>query len=194
MTLFFGREREMTAVEGIEIAKGLVALPAIITKFLKTSEQIKAVAKKYAKYDDFMYIGRSSHAPIAYEGALKLKEVSYIHAEAYAGGELKHGSIALLGKDFPVFALAPQNDVYEKMISNIEEVKARQSPVIALATEGDLQIRAVADDVIYVPKVHPLLQPIISTIPLQLFAYYVGVERGLNVDRPRNLAKSVTVE
>ena len=194
MTLFFGREREMTAVEGIEIAKGLVALPAIITKFLKTSEQIKAVAKKYAKYDDFMYIGRSSHAPIAYEGALKLKEVSYIHAEAYAGGELKHGSIALLGKDFPVFALAPQNDVYEKMISNIEEVKARQSPVIALATEGDLQIRSVADDVIYVPKVHPLLQPIISTIPLQLFAYYVGVERGLNVDRPRNLAKSVTVE
>lgn len=194
LTIFLAREREMTLKEGIKIAEELVALPATIAKLLKTSDKMKAIAKKYAKYDDFMYIGRTSHAPIAYEGALKLKEVSYIHAEAYAGGELKHGSIALLNKDFPVFALAPQNDVYEKMIANIEEVKARQAPVIALASEGDLQIKAVADDVIYVPKVHPLLQPIISTIPLQLFAYYVGVERGHNVDRPRNLAKSVTVE
>lgn len=194
MTIFLARERDMTLKEGTEIAEGLVALPEVISKLLKTSDKIKAIAKKYAKYDDFMYIGRTSHAPIAYEGALKLKEVSYVHAEAYAGGELKHGSIALLNKDFPVFALAPQNDVYEKMIANIEEVKARQAPVIALATEGDLHIKAVADDIICVPKVHPLLQPIISTIPLQLFAYYVGVERGHNVDRPRNLAKSVTVE
>jgi glucosamine--fructose-6-phosphate aminotransferase (isomerizing) len=141
-----------------------------------------------------MYIGRKFHAPLAYEGSLKLKEVSYIHAEAYAAGELKHGSIALLGPDFPVFALAPTDDVYEKMMSNIEEVKARKSPLIILATNGNTQARELTDDVVYVPAVHPILQPIISTIPLQLFAYYVGVAKGLDVDQPRNLAKSVTVE
>ena len=141
-----------------------------------------------------MYIGRKFHAPIAYEGSLKLKEVTYVHAEAYAGGELKHGSIALLDENFPVVALVPQDEVYEKMVSNIEEVKARKAPVIAIATEGDTQISELANDVIYVPKVHPIVQPIVSTIPTYLFAYYVGVAKGLNVDRPRNLAKSVTVE
>ena len=141
-----------------------------------------------------MFIGRKFHAPIAYEGSLKLKEVTYIHAEAYAGGELKHGSIALLDENFPVIALVPQDDVYEKMVSNIEEVKARKSPVLAIATEGDKHIAELVDDVIYVPKVHPIMQPLVSTIPTYLFAYYVGVAKGLNVDRPRNLAKSVTVE
>ncbi len=194
LTLFLGRERGMTQAEGIEIAKALHKLPETIKKVLATSENIAKVAKKYAHYRDFMYIGRTFHSPIAYEGALKLKEVTYIHAEAYAGGELKHGPIAMLDKNFPVFALAPKDEVYEKMISNIEEIKARSAPVIALATEGDLHVSSVADDVLYMPKVHPLLQPIISVIPLQLFAYYVGVEKGLNVDRPRNLAKSVTVE
>jgi glutamine---fructose-6-phosphate transaminase (isomerizing) len=194
LTLFLGRERGMTQAEGIEIAKALHKLPETIKKVLATSEQIAKVAKKYAHYRDFMYIGRTFHAPIAYEGALKLKEVTYIHGEAYAGGELKHGPIAMLDKNFPVFALVPKDDVYEKMISNIEEIKARSAPVIALATEGDLHVTSVANDVLFMPKVHPLLQPIISVIPLQLFAYYVGVEKGLNVDRPRNLAKSVTVE
>jgi len=141
-----------------------------------------------------MYIGRKFHTPIAYEGALKLKEVTYIHAESYAGGELKHGSIALLGPDFPVIALAPQDDVYEKMISNIEEVRARKAPVLLITTEGNHRAGNSADDVLFIPKVHPILQPIITTIPLQLLSYYIGVEKGLNVDKPRNLAKSVTVE
>jgi glucosamine--fructose-6-phosphate aminotransferase (isomerizing) len=194
VTLYLGRQRGMTIEDGKEIVKALRALPDTMRAVLARNDEIAKVAKKYAHYRDFMYIGRTFHAPIAYEGALKLKEVSYIHAEAYAGGELKHGPIAMLDKDFPVFAIAPQNEVYEKMVSNIEEVRARLAPVIALATEGDLHISAVSDDVIYMPKVHPLLQPIVSVLPLQLFAYHVGVAKGLNVDRPRNLAKSVTVE
>ncbi len=194
MALYLGRQRGMSKAEGLEIVKALQSLPETMRKVLLKNDEIAKVAKKYAQYRDFMYIGRTFHSPIAYEGALKLKEVSYIHAEAYAGGELKHGPIAMLDKDFPVLAIVPQNDVYEKMISNIEEVRARLAPVVALATEGDLQISAVADDVIYMPKVHPLLQPIVAVLPLQLFAYHVGVAKGLNVDRPRNLAKSVTVE
>ena len=193
-TLYLARERGMSEAEGKKLVKQLHNLPETIKKVLQASDKIAEVAKKYANHRDFMYIGRTFHSPIAYEGALKLKEVSYIHAEAYAGGELKHGPIAMLDKNFPVFALVPKDDVYEKMISNIEEVKSRQAPVIALATEGDLNISAIADDVIYVPEVHPLLQPILSVIPLQLFAYHIGVARGFNVDRPRNLAKSVTVE
>jgi glucosamine--fructose-6-phosphate aminotransferase (isomerizing) len=137
---------------------------------------------------------RKVHAPIAYEGSLKLKEVSYIHSEAYAGGELKHGPIALLDENFPVIALVPEDEVYEKMLSNMEEVKARKAPILAITTDGALEVSEVADDVIYVPKVHPIVQPIISTIPTYLLAYYVGIAKGLNVDRPRNLAKSVTVE
>jgi glucosamine--fructose-6-phosphate aminotransferase (isomerizing) len=117
-----------------------------------------------------------------------------LHAEAYAGGELKHGPIAMLDPDFPIIALAPQDDVYEKMISNIEEVKARKAPILAFGTLGDSHLASLANDVIYMPKVHPIIQPIITTVPLHLFAYYVGTTRGFNVDRPRNLAKSVTVE
>lgn len=194
LSLYLGRQRGMTKAEGVEIVKALKSLPETMKLVLEQNDHIAKVAKKYAHARDFMYIGRTFHSPIAYEGALKLKEVSYIHAEAYAGGELKHGPIAMLDKDFPVLAIVPQNEVYEKMISNIEEVRARMAPVIALATEGDLHVSAVADDVIYMPKVHPLLQPIVSVLPLQLFAYHVGVAKGLNVDRPRNLAKSVTVE
>jgi len=161
---------------------------------LAHSRDVQEVAKKYAGYKNAMFIGRKLHAPLAFEGSLKLKEVTYIHAEAYAGGELKHGSIALLDKDFPVIAIAPKDDVYEKMVSNIEEVKARSAPTLVIATRGDKEIKHVADDVLYIPSVHPILQPIITSIPLQLLAYYVGTEKGLNVDRPRNLAKSVTVE
>jgi len=194
LTLLIGREKGMSQATGKEIVEALQTLPKAIQSVLDQHLQIKDIAEKYAHYKDVMYIGRKFHAPIAYEGSLKLKEVTYIHAEAYAGGELKHGSIALLDENFPVIALVPQDDVYEKMISNIEEVKARSAPVLAIATEGDLDIANLADDVIYVPKVHPIVQPIVSVIPTYLFAYYVGVARGLNVDRPRNLAKSVTVE
>lgn len=194
LTLLIGREKGMSRDEGKQIAAELAALPKVLQEYLKDVSAVATVAKKYAGYRDAMFIGRKLHAPIAYEGSLKLKEVTYIHAEAYAGGELKHGSIAMLDENFPVIALAPQDDVYEKMVSNIEEVRARKAPVLAIATEGDLHIANVADDVLYVPKVHPILQPIVSTIPLQLLAYYIGVEKGLSVDRPRNLAKSVTVE
>jgi len=194
LTLLIGRERGLTREEGRLIAQGLSELPGIIRQYLSSTEEIARLAKKYAGYSNAMFIGRKLHTPIAYEGSLKLKEVTYIHAEAYAGGELKHGSIALLDEHFPIIALAPKDDVYEKMISNIEEVRARKAPVLAIATEGDIQIGAITDDVLYIPKVHPILQPIITTIPLQLLAYYIGVEKGLNVDRPRNLAKSVTVE
>jgi glucosamine--fructose-6-phosphate aminotransferase (isomerizing) len=194
LTLLIGRERGMSAKEGEEIARGLAELPKIIEDYLARAHDIEKIAKKYAAYKNVMYIGRKFHTPIASEGALKLKEVTYIHAEAYAGGELKHGSIALLGPDFPVIALAPQDDVYEKMISNIEEVRARKAPVLLITTEGNHRAGNSADDVLFVPKVHPILQPIITTIPLQLLSYYIGVAKDLNVDRPRNLAKSVTVE
>lgn len=194
LALLIGRERGMTQKEGIEIAKALEALPDVLAKMLKDTVAIEKAAKKYAKYSDMIFIGRKFHTPISNEGSLKLKEVTYTHAESYAGGELKHGPIAMLDENFPVVAIVPHDDVYEKMVSNIEEVRARKAPVLAFASESDNQIGNVATDVIYVPKVHPILQPIVSTVPLHLFAYYVGVEKGLNVDRPRNLAKSVTVE
>lgn len=193
-TLLLGRERGMSLEEGREIATELEALPAKIESFLADTKNIEKIAKKYSGYRDAMFIGRKLHTPIAYEGSLKLKEVSYIHAEAYAGGELKHGSIAMLDENFPVIAIAPKDDVYEKMVSNIEEVRARKAPVILITTKDNLDAEGIADDVIYIPKVHPILQPIVSTIPLQLLAYHIGVAKGLNVDRPRNLAKSVTVE
>jgi glucosamine--fructose-6-phosphate aminotransferase (isomerizing) len=194
LTLLIGREKGMSLEVGVEIAQALKELPGVVAGILKDTATIEAAAKKYIQYKDAMFIGRKFHAPVAFEGAMKLKEVTYIHAEAYAGGELKHGSIAMLDENFPVIAIVPQDEVYEKMISNIEEVRARKAPVLAFATEGDMNIPNVADDVIYMPKVHPILQPIVSTMPLHLFAYYAGVAKGINVDRPRNLAKSVTVE
>lgn len=194
ITVLIGREKGMTKKESETILRELQALPAIIATMLQNTKTIETIARKYATYHDMMYIGRKMLAPIAYEGALKLKEVSYIHAEAYAGGELKHGPIAMLGPNFPVLAIVGDDDVRDKMLSNIEEVRARKAPVIVLATEGDIGAAAVADDIITMPTVHPILQPIIATIPLQLFAYYVGVAKGFDVDQPRNLAKSVTVE
>jgi glutamine---fructose-6-phosphate transaminase (isomerizing) len=194
LAVWLGRQREMDADEATEILTALAELPEVIETMLADTTVIEKVAQKYATARDMMFIGRQLHAPIAYEGSLKLKEVSYLHAEAYAGGELKHGSIAMLGPDFPVLAIAPEDAVYAKMVSNIEEVRARKAPVILLTTFGAPGADTLATDVLYMPKVHPILQPIIATIPLQLFAYYVGVARGLDVDQPRNLAKSVTVE
>ena len=194
LTLAIGRRTKMTQEEGIKIAKSLLELPKIIEKYLKDTEDVKKVAKKYARYKNAMFMGRKYQTSIAFEGALKLKEVAYIHSDAYPAGELKHGPIAMLDGNSPVVAIALQDDVYVKMISNIEEIKARKAPVLAIATEGDKEITKIVDDVLYVPKVHPILQPIVSVIPLQLLAYYIGIEKGLNVDQPRNLAKSVTVE
>ena len=193
-TIFLGRQRGMTAAQGKEIARALKELPKKIQAILDTKEEIQKLAKKYAHARDFLYIGRKYNYPIAYEGAIKLKEISYIHAEGCGAGEMKHGPIAMIDENFPTMAIAPKDSMYEKMISNIHEIKARKGPVIAVATEGDKEIAKLADDVIYVPQTIEMLSPILNVVPLQLFAYYFAKEKGLNVDRPRNLAKSVTVE
>ena len=194
LTLFLGRQRNMSATEGKKIAKELQALPKKLEKVLAQRSAIEKLAKKYAKSRDFLFIGRKYNYPIAYEGALKLKEISYIHAEGCSAGEMKHGFIAMIEDTFPTMALAPKDSMYEKMVSNIHEIKARKGPVIAVATEGDKEIAKLVDDVIYVPETLEMLSPILNVVPLQLFAYYFAKEKGLNVDRPRNLAKSVTVE
>lgn len=195
LTVFIGQTKgTLNEQDKKEILADMMRLPELAADVLKGASQVKAIAEKYKDMKNCMYIGRKWHAPLAYEGALKLKETTYIHAEGYPAGELKHGSIALLGEDFPVIALAPMDDVFEKTMSNVEEVKARRSPVILITTEDNYGAEEITSDVIKIPKVHPMLQPILTTIPLQLFAYYIGVAKGLDVDKPRNLAKSVTVE
>jgi len=194
LTLFLGRQRNMSLATGKKIAEELSILPKKMEEVLKLNEQIKKIARKYYKYNNFLYLGRKYNYPVALEGALKLKEISYIHAEGYGAGEMKHGPIALVDKNLPTVVIAPQDSVYEKVLSNIQEIKARQGKVIAIATQGDKEIAKIADDVIYIPKTLEMLTPILSVMPLHLFAYHVGVLRGLDVDKPRNLAKSVTVE
>ena len=194
LTIFLGRQRKMSAAVGRKIAAELLRIPQKAQRILDARSAIEKLAKKYSKNRDFLFIGRKYNYPIAFEGAIKLKEISYIHAEGYGAGEMKHGPIAMIDEHFPTFALATRDSVYEKMLSNIQQIKARKGPVIAIATEGDREIGKLADDVIYVPKTLELLSPILNVIPLQLFAYYFAKEKGLNVDRPRNLAKSVTVE
>jgi len=169
-------------------------LPDQISKILDQGQGIAALADRFWRYRNFLYLGRGIHYPIAMEGALKLKEVSYIHAEGYPAGEMKHGPIALIDAEMPVFVLAPQDAVYRKTMGNMEEVKVRDGIVIAVATEGDHEIAEKADYTIYIPQADPLINPMLSTIPLQLFAYHIALLRGCDVDKPRNLAKSVTVE
>lgn len=194
VTLFFGRQRGMSVVTGQRIAKELLALPEKVQTILDQAETIKALAEKYNKYRDFFFLGRKYNYPIAFEGALKLKEISYIHAEGYGAGDLKHGPIALIDENFPSVVICPQDSVYEKVMSNLQEVKARSGPVLAIATEGDTHIAEVADDVIYIPKTLEMLTPLLSVVPLQLFAYYLADSLDRDIDQPRNLAKSVTVE
>jgi len=172
----------------------LAGLPGLVGQVLEDWPRCEELAGRFYKYEDFLYLGRGINYPIALEGALKLKEISYIHAEGYPAGEMKHGPIALIDENMPVVAIAVQDGVYDKMVSQIEQVKARNGVVIALATEGDEAIAAKADHVLYVPPTPPLLSPVVNVIPLQLFAYHVAVRRGADVDQPRNLAKSVTVE
>jgi len=161
---------------------------------LRQESAIETLAKKYFRYEDFLYLGRGINYPIALEGALKLKEISYIHAEGYPAGEMKHGPIALIDEDMPVVALATGDEVYDKVKSNVQQVKARDGRVIALVDRDPDELAGLAEDVIRVPSVSPLLQPIVNVVPLQLLAYFIGVRRGADVDQPRNLAKSVTVE
>nr|MBI3612828.1 glutamine--fructose-6-phosphate transaminase (isomerizing) [Nitrospirota bacterium] len=184
----------LNANDGRVWLERFVALPSLVEQILKRDGEIRAIAKRYYEKRNFLYLGRGINYPIALEGALKLKEISYIHAEGYAAGEMKHGPIALIDQDMPVVVLAPRDRLYEKTVSNLMEVKARNAPVIALVSEGERDLGNVADAVFTIPEVPALLTPILFTVALQLLAYHIAVLRGTDVDQPRNLAKSVTVE
>ena len=194
LALFLGRMRSLPEKKGKDLAEALQKLPDLAEKVLAESETIKAIAEKYKTARDFLYIGRRYSYPLALEGALKLKEISYVHAEGCGAGEMKHGPIAMIDPSFPTMAIVPKDSVYEKTISNIIEIRARKGPIIAVATEKDERVKEVADDIISIPKTLECLTPILSAIALQLFAYHFAAEKGYNVDKPRNLAKSVTVE
>ena len=195
LTIMLGRMRHLSVVDGREMIRELLQIPGKVEQTLeKTEQQIKSLAENFKNASNFLYLGRGYNYPVALEGALKLKEISYIHAEGYPAAEMKHGPIALIDENMPVVVVAPQDDVYEKVLSNIQEVRARKGHVIAIATEGDTAISSLAEQVIYIPKTLPLFTPILSVVPLQLLSYYIATARGCNVDQPRNLAKSVTVE
>jgi glutamine---fructose-6-phosphate transaminase (isomerizing) len=194
LALLMGRIRTLSHTRATAVLKALEGVPAQLEEILKHNDAIKRIAQKYAKAEDFLFLGRGYCYPVALEGALKLKEISYIHAEGYPAAEMKHGPIALIDEKTPSVFLCPRDSLYDKTFSNIEEIKARKGPVIAIATEGDDQIARKADDVIYLPPVMEPIFPLLATIPLQLLAYHIAVARGCDVDKPRNLAKSVTVE
>ena len=192
--LLLGRNRRLNRSEGLELAREIESIPSLLRTVLKQAPRIKEIAGHYAEMEHFFYIGRGCLYPTALEGALKLKEISYLHAEGYHAAELKHGPIALLDERHPVVALANDIPGKEKMLGNIQECRARKSPVLAVATEGDAEVVQLTDDVIYVPRCSRFIAPLPTTVALQLFAYYIAVARGCEVDQPRNLAKSVTVE
>ena len=192
--LLLGRIRHLSHSDGLEIIAAMEKLPDLVARTLQLDSQIAAIAKKYAHSKSFLFMGRQAQYPIALEGALKLKEISYISASGYPSAELKHGVIALITEEAPSIFIAPRDAVFEKNISNIEEVKARKGPVIAIGTEGDTALAKICDDVILIPDCPHYLTPILSVIPLQLLSYHIATELGCDVDKPRNLAKSVTVE
>ena len=195
LALHMGRLRgTLPAAKHAEHVADLAQLPALLEKVLRQESGVEALARRFFKATDFLYLGRGVNYPVALEGALKLKEISYIHAEGYPAGEMKHGPIALIDENMPVVTLAPRDSVYDKIVSNIEQVKARQGIVIALTTEGNNDLDGKADHVIPVPESGELVAPILLTVPLQLLAYHIALLRGCDVDQPRNLAKSVTVE
>ncbi len=194
LSLYFGRMRHMSFESGGRIIEELRRLPAAVEQALTCDSEVRRIASKYAEASNVLYLGRRYNFPTALEGALKLKEISYIHAEGYPAAEMKHGPIALVDKDTPSVFIMPRGTTYDKVMSNMEEVKARGGPVIAVASHEEAQIRRIADEVIMIPEVPEFLQPIVSAIPLQLLSYHIAVLRGCDVDKPRNLAKSVTVE
>jgi glutamine---fructose-6-phosphate transaminase (isomerizing) len=194
LTLALGRRREMSREVGIDIAREMDAIPGKIEAILKRNDAVRRIAEQYKHHNNFLYLGRGYNLPAALEGALKLKEISYIHAEGYPAAEMKHGPIALIDENMPVVFICPRDSAYDKIMSNMSEVRARKGKIIAIATEGDTEIVTRADHVIYVPQTLPMLQPMLSVVPLQMLAYHVAVLRGCDVDQPRNLAKSVTVE
>jgi len=194
VTLYLARRRSMSVLQGRELVRALRALPDQVEQTLELNDVIKDLAETYGAARNFLYLGRGYQFPVALEGALKLKEVSYIHAEGYPAAEMKHGPIALIDENMPVVVLAPTDAVFGKVVSNIEEVKARNGTIIAVASEGAEALAGKVDHLIRVPQTLPCLMPVLTTIPLQLLAYHTAVLRGCDVDQPRNLAKSVTVE
>jgi glucosamine--fructose-6-phosphate aminotransferase (isomerizing) len=194
LALYFGRLRDLSYTAGKRIIAELEELPDKVRAALDCNDTVRRIAEKYADCQTFLYLGRQFNFPTGLEGALKLKEISYIHAEGYPAAEMKHGPIALVDKNTPSVFLMPQGQVYDKVMSNLQEIKARGGPVIAIVGEGDADAARIADDIIEIPAVEEYLQPIVTVIPLQLLAYHIAVLRGCDVDKPRNLAKSVTVE
>ena len=193
-TLYMGRRRHLSVVQGREFLEALRMLPEQVEQVLELNDEIKALAEAYGDARNFLYLGRGYQFPVALEGALKLKEVSYIHAEGYPAAEMKHGPIALIDDDMPVVVLAPRDPVYQKVVSNIEEMKARHARLIAVVSDDAPELQGRVDHLIRVPQTIPALLPVLTTVPLQLLAYHMAVQRGADVDQPRNLAKSVTVE
>ena len=193
LSVYLGRMREMSLVTGERVLDELGQIPGRMRCVIERDDT-KTIAQKYLHIKNFFFLGRKYNFPVALEGALKLKEVSYVHAEGIAAGEIKHGAIAMIDKNILSVVIAPRDSVYEKMVSTIQEIRARGGPILAIATEGDSDIEELADDVIFIPKTLEMLTPLLSVVPLQLFAYHFGVLKGLDVDKPRNLAKSVTVE
>ena len=194
LAIYLGRMSHLNQIEGKKIATALEKIPEQIQMILDNAQNIERIAEQLITVKNCLYLGRGYNYPVALEGALKLKEISYIHAEGYPAAEMKHGPIALIDEDMPVIVIATKDEIYDKVISNIEEVKARKGKVIAIATEGDENIKKIVDEVIYIPETLTPLTPILAVIPLQILSYYAAVKLGLDVDRPRNLAKSVTVE
>jgi glucosamine--fructose-6-phosphate aminotransferase (isomerizing) len=194
LTLFLGRRRHLSAERGRELAEAMWQLPEQLQQVLERDELIREIAEQYCEATNFLYLGRGLNFPVALEGALKLKEISYIHAEGYPAAEMKHGPIALIDQNMPVVVVATRDSVYSKVLSNVEEVKARRGRVLAIVNDGDSDVARLADHVIEVPETDDMLTPILSVVPLQLLAYHIAVLRGCDVDKPRNLAKSVTVE
>ncbi len=194
LALYFGRLRHLSSLQGMKMVEELRSVPDLIRRTLRCEGQVKRIAEKYAHATNFLYLGRQYHYPVALEGALKLKEISYIHAEGYPAAEMKHGPIALVDAQTPSVFMMPRGPIFDKVMSNLQEVKARHGPVIAIVDEGEEEVSEVADDVIEIPAVPEYLQPLVSVVPLQLLAYHIALLRGCDVDKPRNLAKSVTVE
>jgi glucosamine--fructose-6-phosphate aminotransferase (isomerizing) len=195
IALFFAQNKNTISVEEIEeIKNDMLTLPEKVEEVLKHKEVLQKFASNTYMHKDMFFLGRGIDYAIAMEGSLKVKEISYIHSEAYAGGELKHGTIALIEEGTIVIALATQRDLYEKMVSNIKEVTTRGAKVLGIAAEGNTDIEKTVDSTLYVPKVKDILLPVLSVIPTQLLGYYIAVQKGCDVDKPRNLAKSVTVE
>jgi glutamine---fructose-6-phosphate transaminase (isomerizing) len=194
LALYLGRMRHLSSIQGSRMLTELRAMPGALRRALGCHEAVRRIAERYAAVNNVLYLGRQYLYPVALEGALKLKEISYIHAEGYPAAEMKHGPIALVDGDTPSVFLIPRGAVFDKVMSNLEEIKARGGPVIAVACEGDEEVAARADEVLYVPEVADYLQPLVAVVPLQLLAYHIALLRGCDVDKPRNLAKSVTVE